>query len=57
MKMREVLRVLRIGIIRLLAPEVSGSISAVDIWMAEMDSNQRKRRRSVRCAFVGVLNI
>lgn len=35
-KTRDVLRVFRIGIMRLLAPEVSGSISAVD--MAEMEN-------------------
>lgn len=35
-KTRDVLRVFKIGIMRLLAPEVSGSISAVD--MAEMEN-------------------
>lgn len=40
MKVRDVLRVFMIGIMRLLAPDVSGSISAVD--MAEMEKMKQK---------------
>lgn len=44
MKRREVLRALKIGIIRLLAPEVSWSISALD--MAEMENYTDRNRRN-----------
>lgn len=47
MKIRGVLRVLKIGIIRLLAPDVNGSISpAVD--MTEMAKNQIKKNEKIK---------
>jgi hypothetical protein len=48
MKRREVLTVFRIGIMRLLAPDVSGSISAAVDDMVKRGQRMRQKQRFYR---------
>jgi hypothetical protein len=48
MKRREVLTVFRIGIMRLLAPDVSGSISAAVDDMVRRGQRMRQKQRFYR---------
>ena len=50
-KIIDVLRVFRIGIIRLLAPEVNGSISAVDMTPSNGVMNGQRERERARARY------